>query len=158
MKISPLLSALFLVVSQVHAATDEGVTVSHAGSTPATVGSSEYFTGKATVESRFQHNEPARIGGGTVTFEPGARTAWHTHPLGQTLIVTAGSGWVQEWGKPAQPIKTGDVVWIPPGIKHWHGASKNTPMSHIAVSEALNGKSVAWMEKVTPAQYAAVTD
>lgn len=158
MKISLLLSALLLVVSQTHAATGEDVSVSHPGSTPPIVGSPEYFTGKATVESRFQRNEPARIGGGTVTFEPGARTAWHTHPLGQTLIVTAGKGWVQEWGKPAQSIKTGDMVWIPPNVKHWHGASKSTSMTHIAVSEALDGKSVTWMEKVSSSQYGEVAE
>lgn len=155
MKKTLLLSALFLMTSQAYAVTDESVSIIHPGSTPATVGSPDNFTGKATVESRFQRNDPARIGGGTVTFEPGARTAWHTHPVGQTLFVTSGSGWVQEWGKPAQSIKTGDVVWIPPNVKHWHGASKDAAMTHIAVSEAAEGKSVTWMEKVTPEQYAA---
>jgi quercetin dioxygenase-like cupin family protein len=105
------------------------------------------------VDSRFQGTAPARIGGGIVTFEPGARTAWHTHPLGQTLIVTAGVGLVQEWDGPVQEIRPGDIVWIPPGVKHWHGATTTNGMSHIAVSEALDGKSVAWMEQVSEDQY-----
>jgi len=129
------------------------VTVNHAGSQPVTTGDTKYFTGKATVESRFQRESPARIGDGIVTFEAGARTAWHTHPLGQTLIVTSGSGWVQEWGKPAQKIRTGDVVWIPPGVKHWHGACATEPMTHIAVAESFEGKTVIWMEKVSDSQY-----
>ncbi|MEF3107557.1 cupin domain-containing protein [Raoultella sp. WB_B2P2-3] len=135
------------------AATQEDISVSHAGSQPTSTGSSEYFTGTVKVDSRFQRSPPARIGGGVVTFEARARTAWHTHPLGQTLIVTSGSGWVQEWGKKAQQIKTGDIVWIPPGVKHWHGASVHEKMAHIAISEALDGKSVTWMEKVSDSQY-----
>ncbi|MDF0544277.1 cupin domain-containing protein [Sphingobium sp. H39-3-25] len=129
------------------------MTVTHPGSQPSAVGPSENFTGSVRVDSRFQRIAPARVGGGIVTFEPGARTAWHSHPLGQTLIVTAGSGLVQHWGGSAQEIKPGDVVWIPPGTKHWHGASPENGMSHIAVSETLNGKSVEWMEKVTDEQY-----
>jgi quercetin dioxygenase-like cupin family protein len=105
------------------------------------------------VESRFQGTAPARIGGATVTFEPGARTAWHSHPLGQTLIVTAGVGLVQEWSGPIQEIRPGDIVWIAAGVKHWHGATPTNGMSHIAFSESLNGKSVEWMEKVTDEQY-----
>lgn len=131
------------------------ITVIHAGSQPSTRGSNDHFTGSVRVDSRFQGEAPARIGGAIVTFEPGARTAWHTHPLGQTLIVTAGIGLVQQWGGPVQVIKPGDVVWIPPGVKHWHGATRTTSMTHIAVAEALNGKSVDWMELVTEAQYLA---
>nr|WP_303649529.1 cupin domain-containing protein [Asticcacaulis machinosus] len=116
-------------------------------------GSPENFTGKVRVTSRFQRQSPARIGGGDVTFEAGARTAWHTHPLGQTLIVTEGSGWVQHWDGPAQVIKAGDVVWIPPGVKHWHGASHHSGLRHIAIAEALDGKSVTWLEHVSNDQY-----
>lgn len=105
------------------------------------------------MDDRFSGTAPARIGGATVTFEPGARTAWHSHPLGQTLIVTAGVGRVQQWGGPVQEIRPGDTVWIPPGVKHWHGASTTVGMSHIAFSEALDGKTVEWMEKVTDDQY-----
>lgn len=129
------------------------ITVTPPGSQPSSIGAAENFTGSVRVDSRFQGSAPARIGGATVTFEPGARTAWHSHPLGQTLIVTAGSGLVQEWGAPIQEITPGDIVWIPPGVKHWHGASSSNGMSHIAFSEALDGKSVDWMEKVTDEQY-----
>ena len=115
-------------------------------------GDSRYFTGSVRVDSRFQAAAPARIGGGTVTFEPGSRTAWHTHPLGQTLIVTAGLGEVQKWGEAIQSIRPGDTVWIPPGVKHWHGASATVGMSHVAISESLDGKSVEWLEKVTDEQ------
>jgi quercetin dioxygenase-like cupin family protein len=120
---------------------------------PSTKGPAEYFTGDVRVEGRFQREAPARTGGGTVIFEPGARTAWHTHPLGQTLIVTAGAGLVQHWGGPIQQIKPGDVVWIPPGVKHWHGATATAGMTHIAISESQDGKSVEWLEKVTDEQY-----
>ena len=111
------------------------------------------FTGSVRMDSSFQVGEPVRISGGRVLFEPGARTAWHTHPLGQTLIVTAGTGRVQRWGDPADEIRQGDVVWIPPGQKHWHGAAPNSSMTHIAVTEQLDGKAVEWMEKVSDAQY-----
>jgi len=97
--------------------------------------------------------EPARVRSACVTFEPGARTSWHTHPLGQTLVVTAGCGWTQCWGEPRQEIRAGDVVWCPPGKKHWHGATPTTAMTHIAIQEALNGKMVEWMEKVSDEQY-----
>jgi quercetin dioxygenase-like cupin family protein len=107
------------------------------------------------IDTRFQGSAPARVGGGIVTFEPGARTAWHTHPLGQTLIVTAGFGWVQRDGGPKEEIRPGDIVWIPAGEKHWHGATANTAMSHIAIAETLDGKSVDWMEKVSDEQYRA---
>jgi quercetin dioxygenase-like cupin family protein len=116
-------------------------------------GPADYFTGSVRVDPLFEAPEPARTSGATVTFEPGARTAWHTHPFGQTLIVTSGRGWVQEWGGPIQEIYPGDVVWFPPGVKHWHGATPTTAMTHIAVQEALNGKRVDWMEKVSDEQY-----
>ena len=129
------------------------VVVTRAGTQPSSVGSPENFTGSVRVDDRFRGSDPARISGGTVTFEPGARTAWHTHPLGQTLIVTAGIGLVQHWGGPVHEIRPGDIVWIPPGVKHWHGATPTNGMAHIAFSEALDGKSVEWMEQVSDAQY-----
>ncbi|WP_223817426.1 (R)-mandelonitrile lyase [Pseudomonas alloputida] len=129
------------------------IEINRVGSQPSRVGSDQYFTGKVRVDSPFQGSAPARIGGATVTFEPGARTAWHTHPLGQTLIVTTGVGLVQQWGEPVQQIRPGDVVWIPPGAKHWHGATAETAMSHIAIAEAQDGKVVDWLEQVSDAQY-----
>ncbi|AMH44116.1 MULTISPECIES: (R)-mandelonitrile lyase [Burkholderiaceae] len=123
------------------------------GSQPSAIGPAEYFTGTVRIDAPFAGEEPARIGGATVTFEPGARTAWHTHPLGQTLIVTAGHGWVQRDGGPVEKIRAGDIVWIAPGEKHWHGATATTAMTHIAIAEKLNGSPVAWMEKVTDEQY-----
>lgn len=131
------------------------ITVTPIGSQPSAQGAAEYFTGSVRVDSLFQAPSPARAGGATVTFEPCARTAWHTHPLGQTLFVTAGSGFVQEWDGPARRIRPGDVVWIPPGAKHWHGAAPTTAMTHIAVAEALDGKAVDWLEKVGDEQYEA---
>jgi 4-carboxymuconolactone decarboxylase len=124
-------------------------------STPAQPGPAEYFTGTVRIASRFQRADPARVGGAIVSFEAGARTAWHTHPLGQTLIVTAGQGWVQREGGPVEDIRPGDVVWIPPGEKHWHGATATTAMTHVAISESLDGRSVDWLEHVTDAQYGA---
>jgi 4-carboxymuconolactone decarboxylase len=118
-------------------------------------GPAENFTGSVHVDQQFQASAPGRASGARVTFEPGARTAWHTHPLGQTLIVTSGVGRVQRWGDPVDEIRPGDLVWIPAGQKHWHGASPTTAMSHIAIVEQLEGKSVDWMEKVTDEQYAA---
>jgi len=123
------------------------------GSKPTASGPESYFTGKVSIDAPFQATPPARVGGATVTFQPGARTAWHTHPLGQTLMVIEGQGLVQEWGKPAQAMNKGDIVWIRPGIKHWHGASPSTAMTHIAIAESLDGKAVDWMEKVTDDQY-----
>jgi quercetin dioxygenase-like cupin family protein len=127
--------------------------ITRVGSQPSGKGPAEYFTGTVRVDSLFQPRDPARVSGAAVTFEPGARTAWHTHPLGQTLIVTAGCGRVQRWGGPTEEIRPGDVVWIPPGEKHWHGASPTTAMTHIAVQEKLDGKFVEWMEKVSDEQY-----
>ena len=121
---------------------------------PETVqGPGEYFTGTVRIDPLFEAPEPARVRGASVTFEPSARTAWHTHPLGQTLIVTSGLGWAQRWGGPIEEIRPGDVVWLAPGEKHWHGASPTTAMTHIAIQEALNGKPVDWMEKVSDQQY-----
>jgi quercetin dioxygenase-like cupin family protein len=124
------------------------------GSQPSGKGPAEYFTGTVRIDPLFEVPEPARGFGASVTFEPGARTAWHTHPLGQTLIVMSGLGWVQRWGGPKEEIRPGDVVWFPPGEKHWHGAAASTAMTHIAIVEQLNGKSADWMEKVTDEQYA----
>lgn len=123
------------------------------GSRPAKPGPADYFTGEVRLEPLFEAPEPARVVGANVTFEPGARTAWHTHPLGQTLVVTAGSGRVQRWGDEIQLIHEGDVVWFPPGEKHWHGANPNSPMTHIAIQERLDGETAVWLEKVSDDQY-----
>jgi quercetin dioxygenase-like cupin family protein len=123
------------------------------GSQPSSKGPAEWFTGTVRIDPLFQANAPARASGASVTFEPGARTAWHTHPLGQTLIVTAGCGRVQREGGPIEDIRPGDVIWIPPNEKHWHGAAPTTAMTHIAIQEALDGKVVDWMEKVSDEQY-----
>ncbi len=125
------------------------------GSRPFSAGSAEYFTGSVRIEPLFQASAPARVAAASVTFDPGARTAWHTHPLGQTLIVTAGCGWAQRDGGPVEEIRPGDVVWFPPGERHWHGATATTGMTHIAVQEALDGKTVDWLEKVSDEQYRA---
>jgi quercetin dioxygenase-like cupin family protein len=116
-------------------------------------GPADYFTGSVSLESRFQAPAPARVGGAIVTFQPGARTAWHTHPLGQTLIVTAGLGWAQREGGAKEEIRPGDVVWFAPGEKHWHGATDRSAMSHVAVAEAVDGSAVAWLEKVADEDY-----
>jgi quercetin dioxygenase-like cupin family protein len=123
------------------------------GSQPSGKGPAEYFTGTVRVDPLFQPPAPARAFGASVTFEPGARTAWHTHPLGQILIVTAGCGRVQRWGGASEEIRPGDVVWIPPGEKHWHGAAATTAMTHVAIQEQLDGSAVDWMEHVTNEQY-----
>ena len=130
--------------------------IKRAGTQPSGKGPSDWFTGTVRIDPLFQAPEPARVQGATVTFEPGARTAWHTHPLGQTLIIIAGAGLVQRKGAPIEQIRPGDVVWFAPGEKHWHGASPTTAMTHIAVQEALNGKPVDWMEKVTDEEYSGV--
>ena len=129
--------------------------IKQAGSRPSTRPSADYFTGTVRLDPIVEGPDPARVRAATVTFEPGARTAWHTHPLGQTLIVTAGSGRVQRWGGPVEEIHPGDIVWFPPGEKHWHGAAPKTAMSHIALQEVQNGKVVDWMEKVSDEQYGA---
>ena len=123
------------------------------GSQPSGKGPADWFTGAVRIDPLFEAPDPARVRGASVTFEPGARTAWHSHPLGQTLMVTFGLGGVQRWGGPIEEIRPGDIVWSPPGEKHWHGASPTTAMTHIAIQEALNGKAVDWMEKVSDEQY-----
>src|SRR5436190_3980012 len=129
--------------------------IKRVGSQASTKGPADWFTGTVRIDPLFQANAPARAAGASVTFEAGARTAWHTHPLGQTLIVMAGAGLVQREGGPIEAIHPGDVVWFPPGLKHWHGATPTTAMTHIAIQEALDGKVVDWMEKVTDEQYGA---
>jgi quercetin dioxygenase-like cupin family protein len=123
------------------------------GSQPSVKGPGDWFTGDVRIDPLFQAPAPARVQGARVTFEPGARTAWHTHPLGQTLVVTSGLGWVQRWGGQIEEIRPGDVVWFAPGEKHWHGATATTGMTHIAVQEQLDGKPVDWMEQVSDEQY-----
>jgi len=125
------------------------------GSQPSGKGPAEYFTGTVRVDPLFEPDAPARVTGAAVTFEPSARTAWHTHPLGQILIVTAGCGRTQRWGGPIEEIRPGDVVSIAPGEKHWHGAAPSTAVTHIAIQEQLDGKAVDWMEKVSDEQYQA---
>jgi quercetin dioxygenase-like cupin family protein len=123
------------------------------GSQDSTKGPAEYFTGTVRVDPLFQAADPARVAGASVTFEPGARTAWHTHPLGQTLLVMTGCGRAQRWGGPIEEIRPGDIVWFAPGEKHWHGAAATTAMTHIAIQERLDGRTVDWLEKVTDEQY-----
>lgn len=123
------------------------------GSQPSVKGPAEWFTDTVRIDPLFETNDPARTGGASVTFEPSARTAWHSHPLGQTLIVTAGCGWVQRWGGPIQEIRPGDVISIPPGEKHWHGAAPTTAVTHIAIQEYLDGSAADWMEYVSDEQY-----
>lgn len=134
------------------------MTITRSGERPLSKGPETNFTGRANVEALFPVNSPSRISGGSVTFEPGARSAWHTHPLGQILIVTASIGWVQQEGAVKQEIKQGDVVWTPPGVKHWHGATATSRVTHIAIQESLDGKNVEWMEKVTEEQYRMATN
>lgn len=128
-------------------------TITRAGSQPSYEAPAKYFTGNARVDPLFSANNSAQFSGAYVTFEPGARSAWHIHPTGQRLIVTAGVGWTQEWGGPIVDIQAGDVVWCPPGVKHWHGASPSTAMTHLALSAISNDKSVEWLEKVSDEQY-----
>src|SRR6266550_2164186 len=129
------------------------VTITRNGSQPSRQAPTEYFTGSVRIDSLFQAKDPSHTSGSYVTFEPGARSAWHTHPLGQTLIVTAGTGRVQRWGDPVEEIRPGDVVWIPPGQKHWHGASPTTALTHLAIQGAVSGQNVNWMEKVSEEKY-----
>jgi quercetin dioxygenase-like cupin family protein len=123
------------------------------GSQPSAKGPADYFTGTVRVDPMFAATAPSRVSGGHVTFEPGARSNWHTHPLGQTLIITSGLGWVQREGGPIEEVRPGDVIWFPPGLKHWHGATPTTALTHIAVQEALDGKNVEWLEPVSDTQY-----
>lgn len=129
------------------------ITIAHGSSLPSTAGDSRYFTGAVCVAMLFAAAEPSRLSGALVTFDAGARTAWHTHPAGQTLIVTEGSGWVQQWDGPVQEMRQGDVVRIPPGVKHWHGATATARMAHIALQEQIDGKAVDWGEPVNDEQY-----
>ena len=127
--------------------------IKRSGSQPSSKGPAEWFTGTVRIDPLFAAPDPAHVSGASVTFEPSARTAWHRHPLGQTLIVTGGGGLAQRWGGPIEAIRPGDVIWIPPGEKHWHGATATTAMTHIAIQERLDGKTVDWMEKVSDEQY-----
>jgi 4-carboxymuconolactone decarboxylase len=129
------------------------IKVTRSGEHSPTQAPADHFTGSASVDRFLTENGPSHTSGASVAFEPGARTAWHSHPLGQTLIVTAGAGWVQQWGSQVQEIRQGDIVWIPPGIKHWHGATASTSMTHIGIQESLDGKAVEWMEQVSDQQY-----
>ncbi len=129
--------------------------INRSGSRPSQVGSAEYFTGRVRIDPLMSPPDPARVAGAHVTFEPGARTAWHTHPLGQTLIVTSGLGWAQEEGGAIEEIRPGDVVWFAPHVRHWHGATATTGMSHIAIQEKQDGSAVTWLDPVTDAEYGA---
>jgi len=160
-----LLAWAFPHVNQARAASGSGappvaasedsqtISITRSGSQPSGKGPAECFTGSVRIDPLFSAKDPSRTSGARVTFEPGARTAWHTHPFGQILIVTAGSGRVQQWGGPIEEIRQGDVVRIPPGLKHWHGAAATTGMTHIAIQEHLDGKTANWMEKVSDGQY-----
>lgn len=141
--------ALFNLKTQIA----NGMEITKTGSKPSAKGPEDWFTGSVRIDPLFDANESRRAAAATVTFEPGARTAWHTHPLGQTLIITAGSGWIQKDGGPIEEVHSGDVVWFEPDEKHWHGATPTNGMSHIAIQENLNGKVVDWMDKVTEEQY-----
>ena len=131
------------------------IEINRNGSRPSARGPAQNFTGSVIVDPLFGATEHTHASGGLVTFEPGARTAWHTHPAGQTLIVTSGTGWVNEWGGERREIQPGDVIWIPPDVKHWHGGTATNRMSHIAITNVLNGKAVDWLEQVTEVEYAA---
>jgi len=149
------LAAMVALSSVAGADASHEIRIARASDNPSVQAPANNFTGVVRLESQFRGDAPARMAGAIVTFERGARTNWHTHPLGQTLIVTQGSGFVQRWGGSRQEIKVGDVVWIPADTKHWHGASESTSMSHVAITEALDGKTVEWMEKVSDQQYRA---
>ena len=127
--------------------------ITRSASVPSAAGPKDYFTGRVRIDSPFSAQAPARVGGATVTFEPGARTAWHTHPLGQTLIITHGKGWIQCEGEEIQEMNQGDIVWIPEDVKHWHGATPDNAMTHIAIAESQNGSPVTWLEQVSDEQY-----
>lgn len=144
-----------LLRAQTTHSTKTSMQITRIGSQPSSKGPDDWFTGTVRIDALFGVHDPARASGASVTFEPGARTAWHTHPLGQTLIVTAGCGWAQSEGGPVEEIRPGDVVWFPPQVKHWHGAKAGTAMTHIAIQEVLDGKVVEWLEKVSDAQYTA---
>jgi quercetin dioxygenase-like cupin family protein len=134
-------------------ADSQTITITRSSSQPSSKGSAQYFTGSVRIDPLFQAKDPSYTSGAYVTFEPGGRSAWHTHPLGQTLIVTAGLGWVQQEGREKREIKLGDVIWIPPGVKHWHGATATNAVTHIAIQEEVGGKNVEWLEHVSDQQY-----
>ncbi|WP_083657754.1 (R)-mandelonitrile lyase [Herbaspirillum camelliae] len=150
--VSVLLALAVVKASQ--ASEPAGQQVTAAGMQSSAVGPADFFTGRVRVDPLYSANQNINASGAYVTFEPGARSAWHTHPEGQYLVVVAGVGRTQEWGKPVQEIKAGDVVWCPPGVKHWHGAASNVAMTHLAVTGTKEGKNVQWMEKVSDEQYA----
>jgi quercetin dioxygenase-like cupin family protein len=152
-RFAALAVALSLLTPAGAFANPDDLRITRAGSQPSGRGPAEYFTGSVRVDPLFPATAPSRMSGGLVTFEPGARSAWHTHPVGQVLIVTAGLGWVGREGGPVAEIRPGDVVWIPPGLRHWHGATATTGMSHIALQEQVDGRNVDWMGKVTDEQY-----
>ena len=145
--------ALSLMLAAAAPALAQSMQVMPNGSRPTAKGPAEYFTGNVMVNPLFASGEGSRTSGGHVTFEPGARSNWHTHPAGQALIVSSGTGWVQEWGGEKRLIQPGDVIWTPPGVKHWHGATDTNSLSHIAIQETIDGKNVIWMERVTDEQY-----
>lgn len=135
--------------------TEQAMTIVRNGEQASIIGAPANFVGNARIDPLFAARAPSKVSAGYVTFQPGARSMWHTHPLGQTLVVTMGTGWVQQEGADKQMIKPGDVIWTPPGVKHWHGATSTTGMTHMAIQESLDGKSVEWLEPVTEAQYGA---
>jgi quercetin dioxygenase-like cupin family protein len=142
-------------VAPVRAKDNINMEITRAGSRPSNMGPAQWFTGSVRIDPLFEAPAPARVVGATVAFEPGARTAWHTHPLGQTLIVTSGRGWAQCDGEPVEELRPGDVVWFPPGVKHWNGATAETAMTHLAIQEKLDGKAVEWLEHVSDDQFPA---
>lgn len=157
MKIVSVAMALFLAGgawAQTGSGAGQALSIARAGSQLSSEGPAANFTGSVRVDPLFQPKAPARTAGAYVSFEPGARSAWHSHPMGQALVVTAGVGRVQQWGGAVQEIRPGDVVWTPPGVKHWHGAAPTTAMTHMAIQESAEGKVVEWMEKVSDAEYA----
>jgi quercetin dioxygenase-like cupin family protein len=147
------IAAVAFPFARIFATVGGAMEIKRSGSQPSAKGPAEWFTGTVRIDPLFDAPVPARAAGASVTFEPGARTAWHTHPLGQTLLVTSGLGRAQRWGGPVEEIRPGDVVWFPPGEKHWHGASPTTAMTHIAIQEKLDGTPVDWLEHVTAEQY-----
>jgi quercetin dioxygenase-like cupin family protein len=146
-------AAIVMALADPAAVSGQELNIVRGGSQPSSKAPSEHFTGVVRLDPLYPANAPSRGAASYVTFEPGARTDWHTHPLGQTLVVTAGAGRIQRWGGPVESYRQGDVIWIPPGTKHWHGASPVTAMTHIAITEHVDGKVVDWMEKVSEAQY-----
>lgn len=152
---SIIVTAMLCVSLAAPAVADDShaITIAHGRSQQSVLGGSQRFAGSVRIEPLIQSTSPSRLSGGMVTFEPGARTTWHTHPLGQTLIVMSGTGWIQQWGRARREIVVGDVVSIPAGVKHWHGATSTAGMTHIALQEALDGKNADWLEQVTDEQF-----